>query len=215
MTGMSHITRLVSYPETARSFTCLWITGLIAPARAFDELKWKSAPSWGLWAVTTRFVVTSLTETVPLHALGRTPFAPSRLPFLPTRRYYAAQRFFLPVYGVAMWLTMGALGYGVLRWNGRLGRVGRQARFAEVLNVVGMGMLIPMPALWLWDWIMIATNRYRVLPMAISHASVELWEALLFAIGFHRMLGLRKVPAVGLGVTLGALYSTVSAFLIR
>ncbi len=212
---MSHSARLVLYPEALRSFTRLWITGLIAPARAFDELKSKSAPSWGFSAVTTRFVITSLTETVPLNALGRTPFAPSRLPFLSTRRYYAAQRFFLPVYGVAMWLAMGALGYGVLRRTGRKGRKGRQARFDEVLNIVGTGMLIPMPALWLWDWIMIATNRYRVLPMAISHASVELWEALLFAVGFHRTLGLRKAPAVGLGVTLGALYSAVSALLIR
>ena len=206
---MSYSTHLVPCPDAIRKFARLWMTGLFAPTRAFDDLKTKPAPSWGFWAVSTRFVVTSLTETVPLHALGRVPFAPSRLPFLPTRKYYAAQRFFLPVYGVATWLIMGGASYGLLRWKGR------RARFDEVLNIVGIGMLIPMPVLWPWDWIMIATNRYRVLQMAISHALVELWEATLFAVGFHRMLGLRKAPALGLGVALGTLYSALSSILIR
>lgn len=208
MTNTPHLSHH-PYSKTIRSFTRLWMTGLVSPARAFDELNHASAPSWGFWAVTTRFVVTSLTETVPLHALRRVPFAPSRLPFLSTRKYYAAQRFFLPAYGIATWLMMGGFSYGVLRWKGQ------RLRFAELLNIIGMGMLIPMPALWLWDWIMIATNRYRVLQMAISHASVELWEAILFAVGFHRILGLRKAPAFGLGLTLGTFYSTLSAILIR
>lgn len=206
---MAYITRLMPSSAAIKSFTRLWMTGLVAPTRAFDDLKRAPAPSLGFWAVTTRFVVTSLTETVPLHALRRVPFASSRLPFLSTRHYYAAQRFFLPAYGLATWLMMSSLAYGLLRWTGR------QARFDEILNIVGMGMLTPMPVLWPWDWIMIATNRYRMLPMAISHALVELWEAILFAVGFHRVLGLRKAPALALGMTLGTFYSTLSAIVIR
>lgn len=206
---MSCSKHLLPHAEAIAGFVRLWATGIVAPARAFDMLKSKPAPSWGFWAVTIRFVVTSLTETVPLHALGRMPFARSRLPFLSTRDYFAAQRFFLPVYGLATWLAMSACGYGVLRWR-------RQpVRLDHVLNIVGMGMLIPMPVLWLWDWAMIATNRYRMLEMAVSHTFVEAWEAVLFAVGFHRMLGVRKVPALGLGVALGTLYSTVSAIFVR
>jgi hypothetical protein len=198
------------------SFARVWGTGIVAPSRAFDQLRGKPVLSWGLSAVAIRFVVTSLSETVPLHALGRAPFTPSRLPFLPTRKYYAAQRFFLPAYGLATWLLMSALGYGGARWWQRQRmQETRPAQLGDLLNIVGMGMLIPMPVLWPWDWIMIATNRFRLPEMAVSHALVELWEALLFAVGFRRILGLSKAPALVLGLALGALYSTLSAIVVR
>lgn len=206
---MSRIEQLLPGAEAAGRFMRLWATGVVNPTRAFDELKSEPAPSWGLAAVTTRFVVTSLTETVPLRMLRRKPFVRSWLPFLSTRDYYAAQQFFLPAHGLAMWLLMSGLGYGALRWKGQ------SVRLDVMLNVVGMGMLVPMPALWLWDWTMIATDRYRLPQMAVSHALVELWEAMLFGVGLHRLLGVRKAPALGLGVAMGTLYSTLSAVVAR
>lgn len=206
---MFRIAQRLPDAEATGRFLRVWATGLVNPARAFDALKSESAPSWGFCAVATRFAVTSLTETVPLRLLRRKPFVRSWLPFLSTREYYAAQQFFLPAYGLAIWLLMSGLGHGALRWKGQ------PARFDLILNIVGMGMLIPMPALWLWDWTMIATDQYRLPQMAVSHALVELWEAMLFAIGLHRMLGVRKAPALGLGIAMGTLYSTLSAIIVR
>jgi len=70
------------------SFLQLWWIGLWQPSRAFLERSGFAAPLWGLWAILIRFVVTALTTTLALYLLGRTPFTPSYLTFLPTERYY-------------------------------------------------------------------------------------------------------------------------------
>ena len=127
-------------------FGRLWVTGLVDPGRAFDELADKPAPAWGLAAVALRFGVTSLTTVEPLRRRKRLPFWRSYLPFLPDERYYAAERCFLPLFGLGAWLAMSGLAHQVLR------RSRTPAPFAQVLNIVGVGMLIPVPPLWLWDW---------------------------------------------------------------
>ena len=84
------------------SFVKVWILGMFSPARAFDELKAKPAPAWGLAAVMIRFLFTSLTTILSLHLLGREPFVPSYLTFLGTETYYRAEIFFLPAFGFAL-----------------------------------------------------------------------------------------------------------------
>ena len=84
------------------NFVQVWLLGLASPSRAFDELKTKPAPLWGFSAVLIRFTVTSLTTILALHLLGRVPFTPSGLTFLATDKYYAAEIFFLPMFGLAM-----------------------------------------------------------------------------------------------------------------
>ena len=44
------------------TFQKLWLTAIINPAQALDELRFKPAPRWGLYAVLIRFVGVSLTS---------------------------------------------------------------------------------------------------------------------------------------------------------
>jgi hypothetical protein len=71
--------------------------------------------------------------------VGREPFTPSSLTFLPARNYYMAQVFFLPIFGVTVWLLVSSFAHVVLRV------AGKASNFDLVLNIVGIGMLIPMP----------------------------------------------------------------------
>ena len=193
----------------AREFVRVWGTGLRHPSRALDEVAHKPAPWWGLAAVTVRFGITSLTTVELLRRKRRSPFWRSYLPFLPAERYYAAERFFLPAFGLGAWLAMGGLAHGVLH------RSGKPASFARVLNLVGMGMLIPMPPLWIWDWSMIALDRDHLPEMAVSHTVVEAWEAAIFAVGFHRVMGLPWGRALALGHGLGGLYIALANPVVR
>ncbi len=56
-----------------------------------------------------------------------------------------AQVFFLPIFGVTIWLLMSAFAHVALRL------AGKSSDFDLVLNIVGMGMLIPMAVTWAWD----------------------------------------------------------------
>jgi hypothetical protein len=59
-------------------------------------------------------------------------------------------------------------------------------------------------------------NRAFRLPWtAVIHAAAELWEALLFAVGFRALLGLGRLPAVGLGVLLGTVYVGAAVVFVR
>ncbi len=146
------------------NFVQVWLSGVINPVRSLDELKGKPAPQWGLLAVLTRFIPTAIMVTFLLFLLGREPFYPSSLSFLATRNYYMAQAFFLPIFGVTIWLLMSAFAHVALRLTRK------SSEFDLVLNIVGMGMLIPMPVVWAWDVTMIALNLYQLPVMAISHA---------------------------------------------
>ncbi len=191
------------------TFLQVSLSGLINPSRAFDELKSKPAPMWGFWAVLIRFAATSLTTTLALHLLGRMPFEPSRLTFLTMENYYAAEVFFLPVFGLAVWLLGSAIVHLVLR----LAR--KASDFDKILNIIDMGMLIPMPVVLIWDWTMIAINWYQMTVIAISHSFFALWGVILYSIGFKRILGLRPLFAIGLALVITVVYISLAMVFVR
>src|SRR5574340_941704 len=191
------------------NFLQVWLTGLINPIRSFEELKGKPAPNWGLWAVLIRFLLTSIFVTLPLYLLGREPFTSSSLTFLTTRNYYAAQLLILPIFGVTIWLLMSALAHVMLRL------ANKGSDFDLILNIIGMGMLIPIPVIWVWDITMIALNLYVLPVMAISHSLFQLWETSIEAVGFIKLLRLKVVPAVCLALIINAIYVAFAATFIR
>jgi hypothetical protein len=145
--------------------------------------------------------VTDLIETLPQALLGRRPFTPTNLP-IPPQRYYHAQLVYLRAFGVGVWLLMGGGAHGLLRLSGH------DADLRRVLDVVGVGMLVPMPPLWAADVLMLATNTFRLPGLAITHAVVQLWETALFAVGLHTVL---RVPWA-LAVLAGAAASGCTSF---
>jgi Yip1 domain len=191
------------------NFVRVWLSGVIHPGRSLDELKDKPAPQWGLRAVLIRFVTTALIEPFTLYLLGRKPFAPSYLTFLSTKDYYRAEVFFLPLFGLTLWLLMSALAHVLLRVAGKGSDMDR------ILNIVGLGMLIPMPVLWACDVAMIALNIFTLPWSAIIHATVQVWEAGLQALGFRRLLGLRILPAILLALLINALYIGLAMIFAR
>jgi hypothetical protein len=186
----------------------LWARGITHPAQAMQALPRASGPRLGLRAVLTRFVVTDLIETLPQALLGRRPFTPTRLP-IPPRRHYQAQLLFLPAFGVGVWLLMGGAAHGLLRLAGHDADLGR------VLDVVGLGMLVPMPPLWAADGLMLATSTYRLPGLAVTHALVQLWETALFAVGLHTVVGVPWAPAGLAGVAASGIYVLLGATLVR
>ncbi len=191
------------------SFVAVWLTGLINPARSFEQLKGKPAPGWGFWAVLIRFVVTSIFVTLPLYLLGREPFTSSSLTYLATNNYYLPEMFFLPIFGVTIWLLMSAFAHVVIRLTGK------RSDFDLILNIVGLGMLIPIPVVWAWDITMITLNMYVLPVMAISHSIFQLWETSIEAVGFIKLLRIRVLPAICLSLIINAIYVAFAATFIR
>ncbi len=60
-------------------FLRLWITGIIKPSMAYEDLRERPAPLWGLFAVLVRFIGTSVTTVLFLHLTGQHPFRPPYL----------------------------------------------------------------------------------------------------------------------------------------
>jgi hypothetical protein len=70
----------------------LWWAGVVHPAQAFEEVRKKPAPAWGFRVVLLFNLVISLTSLLALYLLGRQPFLPSWLTFLPEVRAARSQR---------------------------------------------------------------------------------------------------------------------------
>lgn len=191
------------------AFFRLWLVGIYNPARFAEELKAKPAPQWGFAAVAIRFFGTTLTTGVLALVFQLKPFQPSSLTFLPTEVYYRYQLFFMPVFGLAVWLLMSAVAHTAMRL------AGRRSDFDQVLNVVGFGMLIPMPVVWLWDWTMIGLGTFQLVTMSVSHSLFQLWEASVQAICFRRNLGLGVLPAVVLAVGINIIFILVAMLFVR
>jgi hypothetical protein len=191
------------------NFFKIWWMSITRPAQMTEELRAKPAPLYGFIMVLIRFVITSLTSLLALYFLHRIPFAPSRLAFLPTEEYYRAEIFFLPLWGIGIWLLMGGLGHLSMKLLRKPGN------YDQALNIIGMGMLTPMPLLWLWDWLAIALNIYGVLTQAISHSIAQLWEATVQTIGFKKILGLGLPTAALIAVLINALYISLAMMFIR
>jgi hypothetical protein len=126
-------------------------------------------------------VITSLTSILALRLLDRTPFYPSSLTFIATDQYYTAEIFFLPLFGLACWLLASALVHLILRG------MGKESDFDWILNVVGFGLLIPMPVTWLVDWTTIALDVYGRGITPLIHASISVWEIALISVGLAKM----------------------------
>lgn len=192
------------------SFFRLWWLGIVDPAGAFEHLRHKPAPAWGLWAILMRFVVTSLTSILALHLLGRRPFYDAYLTFLPAERYYAAEVFFLPVFGLAGWLLSSAVVHLILRL------AGRESDIDWILNVVGWGLLVVMPVVWLVDWVSIGLDVYGRGSTPAIHALVSVWEVALFGVGLSKIKGLSFWPALLLGLVVkGGVYIPLAAIFVR
>ncbi len=93
--------------------------------------------------------------------------------------------------------------------------VGRDSDFDLVLNIIGIGMLIPIPVLLAWDIAMIAFNLFILPITALSHSIFQLWETGLEAIGFIKILQLNVVPAVCLALIINTIYVAFAATFIR
>jgi Yip1 domain len=192
------------------NFVQLWLLGILHPSRAFEGLRSKPAPSWGLWAILVRFVGVSLTSYLALYLLHRTPFARSYLTFLSTENYYAAEIFFQPIFGLAVWL----LGSAVVHLCLRLTR--RPSSFDWILNVAGFSLLIVTPAMWFLDWLAIALNVFGVGVIPVIHVLLSLWEVILFGFGLSKMEGLRFWPGCVLGlIFMGGVYIPLAILFVR
>lgn len=183
--------------------------GFLRPRAAFRALGMQTRPMHGLLAVLTRFVVTSLTTISALHRLDVRPFAPSYLTCLDAADYYAAERYFMPLFGLASWLLMSAIAACLLAFGAR------RVDFARVLNVFGIGMLIPMPVVWAWDWAMIALGWYSVGVMAVSHLLFQLWETCLQTIGMHVVIGTRLPAAAAIALGANSVYILLAMLFVR
>ncbi|HEY6686426.1 MAG TPA: hypothetical protein VI094_09495, partial [Propionibacteriaceae bacterium] len=177
----------------------LWGQGLVHPIAAMESLPDTGAPKQGLAAVLIRFAIQDLAQTLPLALLGRRPFMPAKVPIRP-KNHYRTQLVYLPVFGLGAWLLMGGAVAGLLRLTGQKLDVRR------VLDVIGVGMLIPMPALWLGDVALIAVDGFRMPALAFINVPTQLWETALFGIGLHTTLDLPWRPAVLAALTASTVY---------
>jgi hypothetical protein len=176
-----------------------WVRGLVDPVAVMRALPGTGWPKAGLVAVMMRFTVQDLVQTLPLALLGRRPFIPARLPIRP-EHHYRAQLVFLPVFGMGQWLLMGATAHGLLRLTSERSDLGR------VLDVIGVGMLVPMPPLWLCDAALIAADRFGLPELAIVNPTVQLWETVLFGIGLHTAQGVPWRRAIPAGLAASVVY---------
>lgn len=181
---------------------------MVHPVAAMQSLPRTGGPCTGLAAVLTRFLVQDLVQTLPLALLGRPPFAPASVPIRP-EHHYRAQVFFLPLFGLGEWLLMGRAAHACLRLTGHHSDSGR------VLDVIGLGMLVPMPPLWLGDAVLIAGDRFRMPALGYVNVPVQVWETALFAIGLHTALDVPWRPAALAAVTASSTYVLGASRLVR
>jgi hypothetical protein len=182
--------------------------GLLHPVAAMRALPDSGGPRVGLAAVLTRVVVQDLVQTLPLAVLGRRPFMPAKLPIRPAH-HYRAQLVLLPVFGVGAWLAMSGTAHGLLRLTGHRSEIRR------ILDVIGVGMLLPMPPLWLSDAALIATDRFTMPALGFVNVPVQAWETALFAIGLHTTLEVPWRPAVLAGSAASTVYVLGASRLLR
>jgi hypothetical protein len=184
-------------------------TGIYNPRLVLIELDSRDSLKTGITFVLIRFIITTLTSPLLLYLLGRVPFASSQLVNLPIKSYYFAEIFFLPIWGIFIWLLMGSFTYLLLRL------INKNIVIDKIFNIIGLGMIIPMPLLWLWDWTAIALNIYTVIPQAISHSIAQVWEGTIEAMGFKQLLKLKTKTAIGIAVIINLVYISLAMMFIR
>jgi hypothetical protein len=193
-----------------REFTNLWFLAMVRPREAFDLLLEVPAPKWGLYSTLVRFVGTALTSILALYLLNRRPFIPPYITFLDEAEYYRAEIFFLPLFGIAVWLLSSALIHLILR----LSQI--DSKIDWVMNVIGFSLLVVMPVVWLVDWATIATEVYGASFTIPIHAAVSIWEVVLMAMGFRRIERLSWFTSAMLGIIVKAgVYIPLAAIFVR
>jgi hypothetical protein len=193
--------------EDTMNFFQVWLTGYYNPSRVVDELRTKPAPQWGVYAQLTRALLDSLLLYLPLALMGREPSTSSYLAFLPTKSYYLASVFFVPVFIVAQWILLSGILHLILRLSGQ------PSDIDQILNITGMAALIVGSLLVVWDWVWIVVGWESDVLLGISHLVLVIWAIVITASGFHRILGLPVWLAVllnllwlVLGEPLGAIF---------
>lgn len=104
---------------------------------------------------------------------------------------------------------MGGAAHGLLRL------AGERSDLSRVLDVIGTGMLIPMPPLWLGDTAMIAAGRFKLPGLAITHAAVQLWETALFGLGLRTVLEVPWRRAMAAGIAASVVYVLGASRFVR
>jgi hypothetical protein len=104
---------------------------------------------------------------------------------------------------------MGGAAHGLLRL------AGERSDLRRVLDVIGTGMLIPMPPLWLCDMAPIAADRFRLPELAFVNPTVQLWETGLFGIGLRTVLGVSWRRAMLAGLAASAVYVFGASSFVR
>lgn len=162
----------------------LWWSGIVRPQRAFDALRALPAPAWGFRVVVTFNVAISATSLLALRLLGREPFLPSWLTFLPTDQYFAAEILFLPFLRTGTWLLASAVSHLTVRL------AGRHSDLDTILNIGGLVTFVVMPYTFVVDWTAILLGAYGLALIAVLHGAVDLaWSFALLSAGLHRLLG--------------------------
>lgn len=165
-------------------------------------------PRVGLVAVLVRFLVQDLAQTLPLALLGRRPFRPARVPVRP-EHHYRAQLVLLPPFGLAAWLLMSGAAHVLLRG------AGSPSDLRRVLDVVGVGMVVPMPPLWCADAALIAADRFGMPALGFVNVPVQVWETALFGVGLHTVLGVPSRQAAVAGAVAGTVYVLGASQVLR
>jgi len=197
-------------PGRSMSLVRLWWTAMVRPARAFEEVKKKSAPLWAFRMLLVFNLMISLTTNLARLFLGHEPLLPSWLTFLPAERYLLAQLFFIPVLRMAVWV----LGSGVIHLGIRL--AGKPSDMDRILNIGGVQYLVVMPYTFLVDWTALAFGVFDFSLIGAIHGGVDLvWSIALQVIGLRVLLGLRTAPALGLSLISNALTLPLLAIFAR
>lgn len=174
------------------AFRFLWLCWT-RPSRAFDFLKNRRGPGWGLRVVVAFNLAISATTLLSLHLLGREPALAPSITFLPVRHYYLAEIFFLPVLRTAVWL----LGSAVIHLG--LSLSGRKCDFDLLLNLSSLCYIVVMPVIFVIDWTALAAGRYGGPAFEGIHGTVALvlsgaWTVM----GLHRLLDVGWVSGFAL-----------------
>ncbi len=187
----------------------LWWAGVRKPVTAFDLLGTWAAPAWGLAAVFIRYTITAVLYCLPMYLMGRHPFLPSRLTFLPSdERYFLAETFFLPFVGLAIFLLGTAVAYVAIRLTGR------RVDYDQIVNIGGLAAIVTVPFVLIWDWVMVLAGGWNVVVAAFSHSGFLLWGAGLVGTGYRRILGLPAAGAYALALGVAILSGPVLAGLV-
>jgi len=188
----------------------LYVTAVLHPARAFDEIRSRPAPLWAFKVLLFFNLLISATSTLARYLLGQGVLMPSALTFLPDEHYLLAQIFFLPVVRMADWLLSAA----IIHLGIRL--AGKPSNMDQILNIAGVIYLVVMPYTFLVDWTLIALNAFNSQVVVGLHGVVDLvWSLALQVIGLRRLLGIETKLALIVSLISSAVGMPLLALLAR